>query len=889
MATNNKEDFKEIKNLRYKRWGDRLWKVSLYSLLTFVLFLILLSFDNLPSFSELEDPSNNLASPVFASKGEFIGSYFIENRTPVTYDELPQHLVDALVSSEDVRFYLHSGIDPEALMRVATKTILLRDKSAGGGSTITQQLAKLLYSDRDFRGMTKFQKVVGLATRKFKEMITAVKLERRYTKKEIIALYLNHFNFINGAYGIKAAADIYFGKAPKQLNIEESATLVGMLQNPSLYNPIKRPSKVKNKRNTVLNKMVKAGKITEAQYATLINKSIDLSNFQIQTSLDGTAPYFRMELRKEVLRILSKPECRKPDGKPYNIYTDGLKIYTTLDTAMQNCAEAASLEHMRQLQKTFFQRWKDKDPWTFIRPKRFDPFASKKDDENVDIKKDRTPEEEIAFRNRMLWANVQSSERYQGIRARMLDPVVVEVQDEYNDIRLSDTDLDRMMEESKNLGVYDRLVKIKYLPKAKAEVYKEIIKSKYWSKLRERYLNVQEVAKTVFNTAVPMKVFAYNSKFEKDTVMKPIDSIKYHRMFLQTGMVAIEPSTGHVKAWVGGINYKYFQYDHVTSERQVGSTFKPFVYATAIALQGFSPCFQVQDVPQTIKVGEGTFKLDQDWTPRNFDYYSGNYYSLKDALKKSINTVSVYLMKQLGDTEPVRGLINIMGIDSSARRENGVLRIPKEPSICLGTPDLSVFEMTGAYATFANNGIYCKPSFITRIEDKNGRVIYQDIPLERKALSEDADYVMVEMLKYVTSGSGGFGNVRSTFGGKTGTTNDNADGWFMGITPSLAVGTWVGGEDRWVSFLDSGEGQGSFMARPSFSKFLEKLEKNQNSGFDPTKQFTRPKGPISIELDCFKYHMSGIETGTPLQKSDIYEDPYDESGGKEKPKDDFIE
>lgn len=887
MAPSSQDEFKNIRNMRFRRWGIRLWKVSLYGLISFVMFLILLSFDNLPSFSDLEDPTNNLASPIYANKGELIGSYFIENRIPIEYKDLPKHLIDALVSTEDSRFYIHSGIDPEALMRVFTKTIIMGEKSSGGGSTITQQLAKLLYSDRDFSGMTKTQKLVGLITRKFKEMITAVKLEKRYTKNEILSLYLNHFNFINGAYGIKAASEIYFGKSPKDLKVEESATLVGMLQNPSLFNPLRRPEKVRQRRNAVLKKMEKAGKLTHEEFLKYSARTIDLSNFSLKNPSDGIAPYFRMELRKEVLRILDRPECRKSDGKTYNIYKDGLKIYTTLDTAIQNCSEAAVADHMKSLQKTFFSRWKGKDPWTFVKPKRSEPYTSKKELEEGEVEvKPKTVEEEIAFRARMLWSNVQSSERYAVIRSKILSNLISEIQDEYESIRLSDSDIERMILFQTDKEVFKRLIKKRYLQKEKAAVYEEIIKSSYWAKLKSKYESLQKEALANFNTPVKMKVFAYNSTMEKDTVMKPIDSIKYHRMFLQTGMVTIEPTTGYVKSWVGGINYKYFQYDHVTSERQVGSTFKPFIYATAIAMQGFSPCFQVQDVAQTIKVGEGTFKIDRDWTPKNFDYYSGKYYTLKEALKKSINTVSVFLMKQIGDTEPVRGLIHNMGIDSSARRDNGVLRIPKEPSICLGTPDLSVMEMTGAYATFANEGKYLKPIIITRIEDKNGKIIFQETPLEKVALSPVSDYVMVEMLRHVASGSGGFGNVRSTFGGKTGTTNDAADGWFMGINPQLVAGIWVGGEDKWITFLDTNEGQGSFMARPMFAKFLENIEKNQNVDYDPSMQFKRPEGEINIELDCYKYQLSGIETSNSSKNAAIYEDPFDEGSGKS---DDFVE
>jgi penicillin-binding protein 1A len=384
---------------------------------------------------------------------------------------------------------------------------------------------------------------------------------------------------------------------------------------------------------------------------------------------------------------------------------------------------------------------------------------------------------------------------------------------------------------------------------------------------------MQEKVKQHFNTPVSMRVFTYEKRnipqisekdrWEKDTMMSPLDSIKYHRQFLQTGILGVDPRTGHVKFWVGGINHKYFQYDHVDINRQVGSSFKPFVYATAIAAQGLSPCFQVQDVATTIAAAEGQFGLIEDWTPSNFDNkYTGEMLTLKEGLKKSTNTVSTFLMKTIGNVEPVRGLIHNMGIDSSSRRNGtGELRVPKSPSICLGAADLSVIEMTGAYTTFANNGVFNRPLHILRIEDKNGKLIYEGYPEEKRAIPSDPNYVMVEMLKY----AGGMGGLKSEAGGKTGTTNDFVDGWFMGITPGLVIGTWVGAEDKWVHFRTSSNGQGARMAKPFFVSFMKKLEEMKNIDYDPSLRFLKPSGEFSIEMDCNKVNNANRVNSTTVE------------------------
>jgi penicillin-binding protein 1A len=554
--------------------------------------------------------------------------------------------------------------------------------------------------------------------------------------------------------------------------------------------------------------------------------------FTPKTFLDGPATYFRSELAKDVKEILGREENLKPDGTSYDIYRDGLKIYTSIDAEMQRIAEAAMLQHMAKLQEAFFKEWKNRDPWTYR-------TGSEKE---VPLEK----------RNQELQRTIRESDRYRALREAYLLPVVIQLQREFSAIKWSDNDreIQLIMREQQNPGYLNKLAAEQTLSSRQANQLRQVLESDIFIPLKTAWGRLQEEKDRVFGTPVPMRVFAYNADMEKDTVMSPLDSIKYTRMFLQTGILGVDPRSGQIKVWVGGVNYKYFKYDHVRSNRQVGSSFKPFIYATAIALQGISPCFKVWDMPQTIEVGEGNFGLIERWTPQNFgEDYSNRQVTLFEGLKNSKNTVSVFLMKQLGDTEPVRSLINEMGIDSSARYANGRLRVPQSPSICLGATDLTVLEMTGAYTTFANNGTFNRPTAVLRIEDKNGRIIYEGLPEEKRALPPNAAYVMVEMLRY----AGGTGGLRSDVGGKTGTTNDNVDGWYMGITPNLVVGTWVGGEDRWVAFRSAAMGQGARMAKPFFIEFIKRLEASNNVDYDPRLRFFRPEGDLQIELDCSKY------------------------------------
>lgn len=828
-----------------------LWRLFFGGLLALVCWFVFLSYQDLPTFDELENPNNKQASQIFDYRNATLGRYYLENRVPVSYKELSGHLVDALIATEDVRYHRHSGIDFRALARVAFKTVFLGQTSSGGGSTITQQLAKQLYSDRDFGGMSRFRRTLSLVTTKMKEWITAVKLERSYTKEEIIAMYLNHFNFINGAYGIKAASEIYFGVGQDSLSIEEAATLVGMLQNPSLYNPLRRPEQTRQRRNVVLQQMVRHGFLDKRSADSLKALPLDITRYSRVSHDTGLAPYFRMELRKEILRILERPECRKPNGEKYDIYRDGLRIYTTIDTAIQRELEAAVALHMPVLQKKFWRTWKNRDPWLHRDP---------------DI-----TDAEMELRDQVLQEQIRGMERYQAIRSAHFEPFIEEHELKIGRLMLRDLDMERMLKEEKTAGYLKDLESRKIISPVMTRDYREIMESAVWKDLKRTWESYHQMIREMLETKVPMLVFDYESPgFQKDTLMSPYDSLKYHRMILQTGVVAMDPGNGHVRGWVGGVDYRYFQFDHVTSARQVGSTFKPFVYATAIALQSISPCTELDDQPQTIIPGEGNFGLSKEWTPSNFDAYTGERMTLFEGLRKSKNTFSVYLMKQLGDTEPVLGLINNMGIDSSARLPNGRLRIPRQPSICLGSADLSVLEMTGAYTCFANDGVYNKPVMVLRIEDAYGRTIYQEVPLERRALSQEANYVMVEMLRYASRGAAGFSGVKSDFGGKTGTTNYYADGWYMGITPSLVVGVWVGGEDRWIRFTNPSDGQGSVLARPIFSEALRRIEQNPNAQYEAGRKFRRPD-KISIELNCQLYQRpSGEEV--PYDDQDIFED-----------------
>jgi penicillin-binding protein 1A len=675
----------------YVRW---FWKIFITGILFVIMVFLLASwgvFGELPDYTVLENPKTNLATEIISSDGKTLGKfYFNDNRTPVGYDELPQHLVDALIATEDARYYDHSGIDARGTLRA-----FFFLGSRGGASTISQQLARQLFVG------TASRSTISRLTQKIKEWVIATRLERQYTKEEIIAMYFNIYDFGNNADGIRSASSIYFDKEPNELDIKESAMLVGMFKNSSLYNPRdhRNPIGTKNRRNVVLNQMEKYDYISEEVMDSLQKTDLGL-RYSPQSHRDGIATYFRAYLDGFMKDwIKNNP---KPDGEKYNLYGDGLKVYTTIDSRMQHYAEDAVQLHMPRLQAEFdHQNTPDRNPTA--------PFLEL-DLNEVDA---------------LMKRSMKQSERWRHMKY---------------DLKKDDD---------------------------------EIIAS--------------------FNKPTQMTVFSW--KGDIDTIMKPMDSMRYYKSFLHTGMMSINPQTGHVKAWVGGINYKHFQYDHVKQgRRQVGSTFKPFVYATAIDQLHLSPCDELPDTQITIEAGK--YGNPEPWTPKNDGNKYGGTKTLKDALANSVNTITARLMDKVGP-QPVVDLVKKLGVEAD---------IPVVPSIALGTPDLSVYEMVAAYATFANKGVYTKPVMVTHIEDKNGTILYQFTPETRDVLSEEAAYVTVKLMEGVTqSGSGarlrGTGREKyradyreiitgypyefeNPIAGKTGTTQNQSDGWFMGMVPN---------------------------------------------------------------------------------------------------------
>lgn len=811
---------------RYRKLVRWMWGLWIAGLVGVIATFVVLNFSDLPDTQQLENPRSELKSVVYADNGTVLGGYFRENRVPVTYDQISPNVIRALIATEDERYLDHAGIDFQALGRVVVKTVVLGKESSGGASTITQQLSKLLFTKNKGSGVVR-------AFQKLKEWIISVRLERRYTKEEIIAMYLNKFDFLYDSDGIKAAAETYFGKSQDELSVNEAAILVGMLKNPSLYNPRRFEKRSLKRREVVLSQMTKNKFLTKAAYDSLRVQPIDLTNFKRRDHTTAKAPYFLMELRQDVKRILERPEIRKPDGSQYDIYTDGLQIFTTIDPKMQDHAEAAMVENMKERQKRFDEVWKNKDPWTY--------------------REEDTSDQEMEARAATLNRLIEETDRYEIAWVTLFKPAVDSLQDDINQrFNMRTIDMERLLEHDGEKGYFKTKAGKRKYGEALAERYAKVSKSSVYPYLKRSWMKLRAEVDRFMSKPVEMKVFAYNSEMEKDTIMSPLDSIKYHRSFLQTGIVAVDPKTGYVKTWIGGINYKYFKYDHTQANRQVGSTIKPMVYATAIDQQGISPCFRVQDYAQTIFPGEGNFQLEDEWTPENSDgKYTGENLTLKDALRRSKNTVSVFLMKQLGDVRPVRGLMNNMGIDSSSRYNNGRLRVPNAPALCLGATDLKVMEMAGAYTTFANNGIYNRPTALLRITDKNGKILFQELPQENSALSPQSNYVMVEMLRYA---AGGLRNkVKSDVGGKTGTTNDYVDSWFVGVAPELVVATWVGGEERWIRFLTLADGSGSKQARPFYEKFMKRLETDEDILYNSETRFYQPPGALGIELDCTKY------------------------------------
>ena len=704
-------------------------------------------FGPLPTFEQLENPKNNLATEIISEDGVVMGKYFFENRSNIKHHELSENLINALISTEDIRYMSHSGIDVRSLVR-AVVGLLFGSGSSGGASTITQQLAKMLFTEKPSSGL---QRVM----QKFKEWIIAIRLEKQYTKDEILAMYLNRFDWVNNAVGIKSASQVYFNTIPSELSVEQSAMLVGMLKNPALYNPNRRMELTQGRRNVVLSQMKKYEFITDSLFDTLKTHPIVL-DFKRASHNEGQAPYLREHLRGEL-----KKWCRKqikPDGTPYNLYTDGLRIYTTINSRLQKFAEQALKEHISSLQKDFQKHWKGYSKA---------PFPKDMEWEQI---------------NEIIDQGMRRSERYR---------------------------------------------KLKKAGKSESEI------------------------KKAFKKKVPMTLFSWGK--EIDTVLSPRDSIKYNKYFIHSGMMSMEPKTGFVKAYVGGINHRFFKYDHVVvGKRQVGSTFKPFLYSLAMQ-EGYSPCYEVPNVP--VVFDKEKWGLDKDWIPENSDdKYEGAILTLKFGMANSINTVTAYIMKQFGP-HAVVDLAKKIGIQS---------KILAVPSLCLGTFDLSVYEMVGAYSTFVNNGVWTEPIFITKITDKNGVILEEFTPKTTEAMSKQTADLMVRMLQGVVDGvynknantTMGTGvrlrykyQFKNEMGGKTGTTQNNSDGWFMGITPNLVTGVWSGCEDRSVHFRNTHYGQGANMALPVFAEYMQRVYADTlESGVYPTS-FNIPKA-IDVKMDC---------------------------------------
>ncbi|TSA29688.1 MAG: penicillin-binding protein [Bacteroidetes bacterium] len=727
------------KKVRHYIWG--FWITYFLILVLVILLFITIGygwFGKIPSFRDLENPESNLATEIFSSDGKLLGKYYVENRSNIHYQDLSPNIVNALIATEDVRFERHSGIDVRATVRMLFGVLTGTDR--GGGSTITQQLAKNLFPRKP--RYTKLE----LGVMKLKEWVTAVKLERNYSKQEILAMYLNTVDFGSISFGIKSAARTYFNKTPDQLNPEEAALLIGILKAPSYFSPVRNPDRAWNRRNIVLQQMEKYGYLSPMEYDSLKELPIDMSDYMIQDHTSGLATYFREYLRMYVTNWCNSHS--KEDGTPYNLYRDGLKVYTTINTVLQEYAEQAVQQYLgKELQPSFFKHWKGF---------RNAPFVFEKNQDR-----------EIAH---LMISAMRRTDRYY------------------------------------------RLSKDGYTDK---EIYRN------------------------FQQPVPMTVFSWKGPI--DTVMTPMDSIRYYKFFLQAGLMSMDPHTGFIRAYVGGIDNKYFQYDHVIlSKRQVGSTFKPFLYTLAIQ-EGETPCTRYPNVQPVIELWNG-----DKWAPENSSNdRRGEEVTLKWALANSNNWISGQLMKKYSPQDVIT-IAHKMGVTSY---------IPPVYSIALGSADLSLYEMVGAMSTFVNKGQYIQPIFITRIEDQYGNVLEQFVPEKQEAISEKTAWLMIEMLKGVVE-SGTSVRLRYKYGfmneiaGKTGTTQNQSDGWFMGITPDLVTGIWVGCEDRAAHFRTLDLGQGANMALPIWAIYMQKVYDDSTHTGITRRNFDRPDFAIDVTFNC---------------------------------------
>ncbi|HLN55705.1 MAG TPA: transglycosylase domain-containing protein [Bacteroidales bacterium] len=775
-------------NKKYLVW---FWSLFILPFALIILLFILISKEKLgrmPSFSELENPEYFLDAEVYSADGILLGKISMENLTWTNYQDLSPNLVSALIATEDIRYYRHSGIDIRGLGRVIFRTILMGNQKSGGGSTITQQLAKQLYP-RDTARVSSFTRKLRLGVSKFKEWQTAVKLERSYTKDEIIAMYLNKFDFLYNATGIRSAARLYFNTTPDSLDLQQSAVLVGMLKNSALYNPLRDSSLMLKRRNVVLTQMEKYGYITPHVSDSVKQLPIAIK-LHVEDHNTGLATYLRQYLTRIMLRSKPDPDkyrnpdtyaehmwewennplygwCyknSKPDGSNYNLYKDGLKIYTTINYKMQKYAEEALVEHLsEELQPNFYKRAKG-----FKNPPYSNDLTKKQADE-------------------LIWESVKQSDRYRSLVVRGMEE--------------------------------DSIIH-------------------------------------AFKTPVKMRVFSW--KGERDTMMTPLDSVRYYKYFIRSSFMVEDPHNGYVKAYVGGPDFRYFKYDAVTQQRkQVGSTIKPFLYTVAMQ-NGYSPCYEVENIPRSFDIGDSI-----PYTPRSSGpkEYHGKMVTLAWGLAHSENYISAWLMQQF-KPQAVVDIMHRMGIRSF---------IDPVVSIFLGTCDITLEEMVGAYGTFANKGVYTRPMYVTRIDDKNGNTISRFSPRIEEVLSEDQAYLMLNLLQGVVR-SGTATRLRrepynlvNQIGGKTGTTQNHSNGWFMGVTPNLVGGVWSGWEDQSIHFETIGEGQGAEMALPVMALFLQKVYNDPELGIMQADEFERPEG-FNMELDCEKVKINNSRIESPRRQ-----------------------
>jgi penicillin-binding protein 1A len=728
-------------NINYTRLIRRLWLVFVGCIITILLYILSVKvnlgnlYGELPSLTTLENPKNDLSSELYASDGVILGKYFRYNRTPIEYEAVSPNLIHALLATEDYQFENHAGIYLKGITRAILLSVLLQQHK-GGGSTLTQQLAKNLFKTRSeqYQGLLSKIPLIKTVIVKTKEWIVALQLERAYTKKEIIMMYLNTVSFGSNTYGLKVAAQTFFNTTPAQLTIEQSALLVGILKAPSYYSPIKNPNRALKRRNVVLAQLYKYHFIPKTTYEELKEHPIEL-HYKVENHNLGLATYFRSAVRDFLV------EWSKDHG--YDLFEDGLKIYTTIDSRLQMHAEEAVKEHMQALQQKFEQHWEGRNPW-----------------------------------------------------------------------------VDKYGREIPN-----------FIKKAtqKSELYKELVK---------QYGSNKEIIDSILNTPVPTKLFSWEGDI--DTVISPINAIKYNKWLLHAGFMAMDPHSGHIKVWVGGINHEHFKYDHVKQgKRQGGSAFKPIVYAAAID-NGYSPCDTVADTPVTFKLSG----KNSTWTPKNSnDIYTGKKMTLRQAMARSVNSITAYLLKQIGP-EMVVDYAHRLGIKGP---------MDPVPALCLGSSDVSVYELVGAYSTFMNKGVWTKPLYITRIEDKYGRIIQEFVPQKQEAISEETAWLMMHMLRGAIEEQGTFRGLSlemkqdNELCGKTGTTSNHSDGWCIGMSQNLCTGMWVGGENRCIHFRTMATGQGAVTARPIWEKFMLRLYADPEV---PYKKGPLPKPAIPLDLPC---------------------------------------